>query len=678
MNASFKKPSLKKQRIPVNAKIVIPLTIVLSIILIISALLDYWGSRRELSHILQEQSLALITALEKGSQNAIASYNLVEEIVAERLLDNARLLEELDFAGQLTKPLLQKVAEENDIFRINVFDAEGNKVLASFEGFGWGATRGASNDLLQIIQDENADERIQGFHSSRFGGGQRFAVAKKRRNGGVIVLNVDSADMFEFRRSIGLGNLIRQIGENDGVEYIVIQDTSNIIIATEVVDSLSTVNSDMTLETTLLSGISATRFSKYNDKQIFEIIHLFDEKNGELLRIGLSASHIQEAQNSALTRAVLSSLLLLVFGVIAASWVISNQNVRSLKNAYARIETYTGSMLEHMTDAIVAVDGAGILTLVNSAAEQLFAVRERDVVGKACADEIVAICPYLNIGRESGLTQTYSDEKLESTGRTVIADLSVNVIKDSEDRPDIVFAVIRDVTDIKRLEENLKRKDQLTAMGHLASGVAHEIRNPLNAIGMIGQRLKAEFRPTEDEQEYAQLTSTVVSETRRINDIIHQFLQFARPAALVKVPTDLHALIDDVSSMLKTQAESKNVTLTVQCEKLPPIQLDADKMRQVLLNLGQNAIDACDAKNRVTLSCHAENKMLLFEISDTGKGMTSDELKKIFNLYFTTKEKGTGIGLSVVQQIISQHNGVIDVRSEVDKGSSFIFSLPME
>lgn len=677
MNSSFEQPSLKSQRLPLNAKIVIPLTVVLAIILIISTLFDYWGSRRELSHVLHEQSQALITALEKGSQNAIASFDLLQTIVANRLLDNARLLEQMDYDGELSEDNLTKVADENQIFRINVFDANGEKVLSSFRGFGWGANRDAADNLMSAIRQDDTDELLMGFRSSRFGEGQRYAVAKKRRKGGVIVLNVDTQEMLTFRKSIGLGKLIRDFGENEGIEYIAIQDTAQIIIATEGVDSLSSVNTDPMLETTFYSGISSTRFIEYRGKQIFEIIHLFDEANGELLRIGLNTSHIEEAQNSALTRAILSSLLLLIFGVIGASWVISNQNVRVLRHAYSRIETYTGSMLKNMTDAIIAVDSVGNITLINDAAEELFSVNGKNILGKACAMEIMSICPYLKDGLESGENKNYVDEKIQSERGMLTVDLSVNVIKNSDNKPDIVFAVIRDVTEIKRLEENLKRKDQITAMGHLASGVAHEIRNPLNAIGMIGQRLKAEFSAQDDEEEYAQLTSTVVTETRRINNIIQQFLQFARPAELVKQDTDISTLISDVSNMLRPQARDKKVDYVEHCEKIQRVTIDPDKLKQVLLNLGQNAIDACEPGDTVRLSCAIENDMLVIKVQDSGKGMTDEQQKKIFNLYFTTKEKGTGIGLSLVQQIISQHNGIIEVQSQEHGGSTFSISLPL-
>ncbi|MBN1464132.1 PAS domain S-box protein [candidate division KSB1 bacterium] len=673
MNLSFEKPSLIKGRFALHPRIVLSLTLVLALILIASAVLDYWGTKRELSHVLEEQAKALITALEKGSQNAIASYDLVQDLVAERLLDNARFLEELDYNGQLDERYLQKRAEQNRLFRIHVYGANGELRMASFRGFGRGP--GPSSDLMQAMQKNDVDELVLGFLSGRFGQSRRFAVAKKRRLGGVIVINVDSNEMLDFRRAIGLGRLIRDIGENDGVAYIALQDTASIITATEGLDSLSTIQTDPLLAQILQDSTIGSRFTDFQGRQIFELIHPFDRDNGELLRIGLNTTHLREAQRSARTRAILSSLLLLIFGVIGAGWAANRQNVRSLQNAYDRIETYTGSMLENMSDGIVAINGNGDITLVNRAAEELFGMPASALLGKPCNSVLPPLCPYFQDGLTSAQDRTYPEEKLATPAGLLTVFLSVNVIRNDKDAADIVFALIRNMTEIKRLEENLRRKDQITAMGQLASGVAHEIRNPLNAIGMIAQRLKSEF-PMPD-QDYAQLTTTIVNETRRINGIIQQFLQFARPAELVTSRLTIAQPVAEMVTLLQPQAEKKGVRIVNDCQADIQIYADADKLKQVLLNLGQNAIDACSQGDVITIACEAKDNALVLRVQDTGAGIPLQERDKIFNLYFTSKENGTGIGLSLVQQIISQHNGTIEVQSEENVGSTFTITLPI-
>ena len=258
-----------------------------------------------------------------------------------------------------------------------------------------------------------------------------------------------------------------------------------------------------------------------------------------------------------------------------------------------------------------------------------------------------------------------------------IISLSTTIIRNDKGKIDTSFAVIKDITEQKTLEENLKRKDQITAMGHLASGVAHEIRNPLNAISIIAQRFRQEFKPVSEADEYNKLASSMVDQTRRINTIIQQFLKMARPGSLSKSTTNMNNVINQVVTLIKSVAKSKNVKLIENCSELPEISVDSDMIQQALLNIVQNSLDACEQNDTVELNCTTVHDNLEIRISDTGHGISKDELHKIFNMYYTTKQEGTGLGLSVVQQIISLHNGTIQVQSEIDKGTVFIIHLPL-
>jgi two-component system sensor histidine kinase HydH len=180
-----------------------------------------------------------------------------------------------------------------------------------------------------------------------------------------------------------------------------------------------------------------------------------------------------------------------------------------------------------------------------------------------------------------------------------------------------------------------------------------------------------------DENEYQHLATTMVSETRRINDIIQQFLQFTRPAELSKSSVNWQSIIAEVATIIRQEAKNRGVFVEENCQDVPAIDADADKLKQALLNLGQNALDACSKHDRIEFRCHHKHHRIQIEIVDTGSGIPSKDVAKLFNLYFTTKETGTGIGLSLVQQIISQHNGTIDVTSEEQQGTTFMITLPI-
>lgn len=661
-----------------RADIIIGSTLILGVLLLISAILEIRGTKQELMYTLREQGEAMMLSVEKSIKNAVQAFDLVESMVADKLLTSARFIEYLDYTGQLSEEKLKQIAKENNIYRVNVFDRNGNRIFSTSPMPKSQQPTKAPTRLLEILQSKQSDELLLGFRQGRFGTGKRFAVAKKRRKGGVIVLNIDAHDMLEFRKNIGAGKLLRDIGATKGVLYVILQDSTNVLMASEGVTEVTAIESDPFLQKAIESEKPQTRITKFHDQETFEIVktvYLNDHFYG-LLRIGLSARRLRQAEANARERAIVVSLLLLVVGVAIASALIGAQNYKNLQNAYNRIETYTGNILVNMTDAVVAVNRTGEITLINRAAEELFNIRSDEALNNACALVLPTLCPYLQEALETGELVKDRIVTVNINNKELILSISISFLYDEENVIDTAFAVIKDLTEQKKLEENLKRKDQLTAMGHLASGVAHEIRNPLNAISMIAQRFQQEFKPVEDEEEYEKLASTIVSETRRINDIIQQFLSFARPPKLQLQETDIAGIVDHVVTLLNQEAKSKGVTLEAHCTPVPPIAADSHKLQQALLNLVKNSLQACSEGGHVRLECREEDSRIRIDITDDGNGIAQEHLNKIFNLYFTTKEEGTGLGLSIVQQIISQHNGTIEVKSEPGNGTRFTIFLP--
>jgi len=232
-----------------------------------------------------------------------------------------------------------------------------------------------------------------------------------------------------------------------------------------------------------------------------------------------------------------------------------------------------------------------------------------------------------------------------------------------------------------RAEEALRRRDRLAAMGELASTVAHEVRNPLNAVGMTAQRLKREFlgatpASAAEREELEELLSVMTSETHRIDRIVQQFLEYARPPRLAPEPVDLGALVDDVAGRARSRAESRGVRLEVEAGAPGTALVDPAQLRQALDNLVRNAVEATPEGGRVTLAARREGGGHAVEVRDTGRGIEPDHLPRIFDLYFTTKADGTGVGLAVTQQIVTAHGGTIEVDSRPGAGTTMTVHLP--
>jgi signal transduction histidine kinase len=232
-----------------------------------------------------------------------------------------------------------------------------------------------------------------------------------------------------------------------------------------------------------------------------------------------------------------------------------------------------------------------------------------------------------------------------------------------------------------RAREALRRKDRLAAMGELSSTVAHEIRNPLNAIAMSVTRLRREFLDTvpvsgDDREEAEELLGVLEVESRRVNDRIQQFLDFARPPRLVPRPTNLGELTRSVEESIRATGAAKGVEVTSDSSGAGKANVDPEQFRQVLENLARNAVEATPEGGRVCIVARRRGKLHEIDVTDTGKGIEPDDLPRLFDLYFTTKTEGTGVGLAVAQQVVTAHGGTIEVESTPGQGTKMTIKLP--
>jgi signal transduction histidine kinase len=232
-----------------------------------------------------------------------------------------------------------------------------------------------------------------------------------------------------------------------------------------------------------------------------------------------------------------------------------------------------------------------------------------------------------------------------------------------------------------RAEEALRRRDRLAAMGELAASVAHEVRNPLNAIAMSVKRVRREFLATsaeseEERAELAELLGVMEAETQRINRTVQQFLDFARPPRLNPRSIDLAGFVSALVESRRSLAESRGVSLEADVAQAGMAIADSDQLRQAVDNVLRNALEATPSAGTVTVRGHTGGGEHRIEVTDTGPGIDSDKLGRIFDLYYTTKADGTGVGLAVTQQIIAAHGGSIEVESRAGFGTRMTLRWP--
>jgi signal transduction histidine kinase len=222
--------------------------------------------------------------------------------------------------------------------------------------------------------------------------------------------------------------------------------------------------------------------------------------------------------------------------------------------------------------------------------------------------------------------------------------------------------------------------ERLSSLGHLAAGVAHEIRNPLNAIGMGLQRLKREFLPQDEskKEEYLAFTELILKEIRRVNEIVEQFLSLSRPFHLEQKQSSLDGLLKNLITLFQEEASSQGITLQAQIDSsLPLIKMDEERLTQAFINIMKNGIQAMEQGGVLRVETHPYRDRIRVVISDSGPGIPPDQMEKIFNYYYTTKEKGVGLGLPIAHRIIEAHGGQLDVESRVGAGTKVTVTLPV-
>lgn len=222
--------------------------------------------------------------------------------------------------------------------------------------------------------------------------------------------------------------------------------------------------------------------------------------------------------------------------------------------------------------------------------------------------------------------------------------------------------------------EHLKRAARMTALGHLSAGLAHEIRNPLASIEGAAYVAQTESDPGRA----AEFLGIVRKETARLNTLVSHFLEFARPRPPQLLPTDPAILTDSVLNLVRQMAAQNNVQVRRTFDGTTElVRCDPEQMKQVLLNLVLNSIQAMPTGGEVSVSAETNGEILLLRVKDTGTGVPKERADEVFDPFFTTKQNGTGLGLPIAYQIVQQHGGELTLESNSPKGCSFLIRLPL-
>ncbi|HKJ69246.1 MAG TPA: ATP-binding protein [bacterium] len=647
--------------------------LVVATLMVTSALIELRNSKQELFTLMEEQAQSLLETILITSDNALIANEQLEELLRERLLDNAHFIRSLYASSALDNRQLSDIVMHNQINRAAIINASGQQLYGYRDG-DVGTVSPSLVEMLSPVFQGWQDTLVVGMQMDQDTGQQQYMVVLATPDNNAIVLGVNADNILEFRRRVGFGGLLRKFIDNQEIVYVALQNYSGIIAASGNVQELERIDNSEFLESALMDSTYTSRINEFESVEVFETVHPFYYQGNlvGVFRLGLSLEPLHAINVRIYRRIVIITIVLLGIGFLAFSAILVRENMQILERQYQVVETYSNNIIQEVGDGIIVYDQSTGVKIYNRAAEQIFGRSEEAVLGEPVKDILgEQVCQEILQSRApvyefSCTIQGQTRHLLAS--RTTFTD---------ENGIDNVILVLRDLTEQRQLEEQIQRKERLSAMGELASGVAHEIRNPLNTIGMIIQQLDSDFHPDGDSEEYHKLNQLVHQEVRRINETVQNFLRFARPEAMDPEEFELKEFLESIVRQFKPMADQHDITLSLHVAEEVKVIWDVNQMQQVLLNLVQNAIDAIESGAAITIrAARVTGGTIELHVRDTGPGIPEDVREKIFNLYFTTKPKGTGIGLGIVQRIIYEHGGTISVNTTEGAGTDFVLRLP--
>ena len=550
-------------------------------------------TQQELARQLEERGVALANALEASSRQAIRGNALMEEMIGQRLLDNARLLDELTRYRPPDPDWLRSLAAMNRLRRVDLLDREGKLYV-------WPAApprhphgpgmmmgmRGMTGESARAGEAPAGHRAMMMYlwgrrwgHPSgdpgvppplrdrRYWEGSVFGVAIGARSfPGIIAVHADADYVLNFSKEIGVQRQVEEIGRRAGIEAVAILGPDLAVVAHSDAGRIGQRESDEALSMLVQRGGTLTRMRTAEGRsRALEVTRplVLDGGRTGLLQIRLSAAPMEEAWRRDRTATLVIVLSVLALGAL------------------------------------------GLATI--------FLVQHRHLAR------------------------------------------------------------------VTTLEAEVARRRRLSMLGDLTAGVSHEIRNPLNAISMGLQRLRTEFKPAMDREEYDRVLELVTGEVRRLNALVEEFLTLARPPVLKPEPVAVASLVDEVVGLIEPEARRGGVRVErFVPEGLPPLAADRDRLKQVLLNLTRNALEAMPEGGTLRLEARATSRGLTLAVSDSGSGVPAEMRPRVFEPYFTTKVRGLGLGLAIARQIVEAHGGTIDVEPAAEGGACFRIHLPRQ
>ncbi len=355
-------------------------------------------------------------------------------------------------------------------------------------------------------------------------------------------------------------------------------------------------------------------------------------------------------------------------GFVSLFWA---GHYRAARKSLRSIESFTATIIDQMPVALIQTDRSGGILRTNASAAEIL---DGLLTEAHSIEEIPCFVPLLKELQERRAPMERELRCAANAAGDIPLWANASPLKDATGRVSGYLFLFTDRSDVEQLERQLRRHERMAALGRLAAGIAHEIRNPLSSIKGFAAILD---RKVGSDQDARRITRVMQQEVERLNRAITELLEFARPMELNRRPVEVRELLEHAVRLVEDDARQHGVEVTLRVEP-PELQacVDPDRFAQIILNLELNALQSMADGGRLQLHAAADGDEMILTVEDTGSGIDPADLPHIFDPYFTTKAQGVGLGLAIVNKLVEAHGGEIDVSSCPGAGTRFVIHLP--
>ena len=428
----------------------------------------------------------------------------------------------------------------------------------------------------------------------------------------------------------------------------------------------------------ILQIIKPFNFNGQFSPDLFGYLFLKDK----YLSIGINLEEYYSRYNQVKQRIFLNYFIILLIFLLGLYMIFRIQESMVVRRTLSQMRDYTTKLLETMDSGVISLDQNKTIKTFNKKSEQIFQLTKNQVINKN-AEKVLPIKVGNNSIYQLGLKEKKKiEEEIEfftKDNNKKILEINTSLLSSEKEKENGMVLLIRDISRIKKMSEEINKNKRLASLGKLSSGIAHEIRNPLSSIRGLTQFLFQSFDENDDRKQDLKI---ILNEVDRLNQLISEILNYSKPKKLDISKFLVQEIIKELVQFLKSETQCKNIFIKLNLPQKPLfIEADYNQIRQALMNILLNSLQAIKERGEIKISVVKKfirnEDMVLVKIEDNGVGIDSADLSHIFDPFFTTRSEGSGLGLSITHNIIEMHRGYIKVDSEKGEGTVFNIFIPM-